>query len=65
MLVHLFLALGFEEDLVWLTVLFAEVDGCGNVEIVLESGYVKEYGMSVLQHAISLIADELKEPLPQ
>lgn len=48
MLVHLFLALAFEEDLVRLAVLFAEVDGCGNVEIVLESGYVKEYGMSVL-----------------
>lgn len=48
MLVEALLALALEEDLVGLAVGLLEVDGRGNIEVVLESGYMKQDGMASL-----------------
>jgi hypothetical protein len=47
-LVELLLAFALEESLVWLAIFLVEVDRCGDVEVVQESGDVKKYRVPVL-----------------
>jgi len=47
-LVEVLLAFTFEEDFVGLAVFLVEIDGSGNVEVVLKAGYVEEDGMTTL-----------------
>jgi hypothetical protein len=47
-LVEVLLAFALQEDLVRLTVFFVEVEGRGDVEVVLKTGNVDKNGMASL-----------------
>jgi hypothetical protein len=47
-LVEVFLAFALQEDLVRFTVFFVEVEGRGDVEVMLETGNMNEDGLTSL-----------------
>ena len=51
MLVELFLAFAFEEDLVRVAVFFVEVERGGDIEVVEEAGDVDENGVAILWYS--------------